>query len=60
MYSVLENAMPVVVVQSLRYIFVTPGTTACQAPLSSTISRSLLKFTSIESARPMGVLFKLI
>ena len=63
MYSVLENATPiVVVVQSLSCIrlFATPGTTACQAPLSSTISRSLLKFMSIESARPMVVLFKLI
>ena len=29
--------------------FVTSWTTACQAPLSSTISRSLIKFTSIES-----------
>ena len=28
---------------------VTPGTAACQAPLSSTISQSLLKFMSIES-----------
>ena len=28
---------------------VTPGTAVCQAPLSSTISHSLLKFTSTES-----------
>ena len=31
-------------------LFVTPWTAACQAPLSSTISQSLLKFMSIESA----------
>ena len=30
----------------------TPGTTACQAPLSSTISWSLLKLMSIESVMP--------
>ena len=29
-------------------LFVTPWTTACQAPLSSSISQSLLKFMSIE------------
>ena len=41
----------VVVVQSLSHIqlFVTPSTAACKAPLSSTISQSLLKFMSIES-----------
>ena len=39
-----------VVVQSLSrvWLFVTPWTAACQAPLSSTISQSLLKFMSIE------------
>ena len=39
------------VVQSLSHVqlFATPQTTACQAPLSSTISQSLLKFVSIES-----------
>ena len=31
------------------YFFVTPWTAVCQASLSSTISRSLLKFMSIES-----------
>ena len=38
-------------VQSLSHVwlFVTPWTVACQAPLSSTISWSLLKFMSIES-----------
>ena len=41
----------VFVVQSLRcvWLFVTPCTAAHQAPLSSTISWSLLKFMSIES-----------
>ena len=40
------------VVQSLRCVqfSVTPWTAACQAPLSSTSSQSLLKFMSIESA----------
>ena len=40
----------VVVVQSLNHVrlFTTPWTAACQAPLSSTISQSLLKFMSIE------------
>ena len=44
----------VVVVQSLIHVrlFVTPWTTACQASLSITISRSLLKFMSIESVMP--------
>ena len=41
----------VVVVQPLSCVqlFVTPWTAACQAPLSFTISRSLLKFMSTES-----------
>ena len=40
-----------VVVQSLSHVRLsaTPWTAACQAPLSSTISWSLLKFMSIES-----------
>ena len=40
----------VVVVQSLNHVwlFVTPWTAACQTPLSSTISQSLLKFMSTE------------
>ena len=40
----------VIVVQSLSRVrlFVTPWTVALQAPLSSTISQSLLKFMSIE------------
>ena len=41
----------IVVVQSLSHVrlFAIPWTVACQAPLSSTISRSLLQFMSIES-----------
>ena len=41
-----------VVVESLScvWLFVTPWTTECQASLSFTLSRSLLKFMSIESA----------
>ena len=41
-------------VQSLSHVqlFVTPRTTACQASLSITNSRSLLKLTSIESVMP--------
>ena len=40
-----------VVMQSLSCVqlFASPWTTACQTPLSSTISQSLLKFTFIES-----------
>ena len=33
-------------------LFVTPWTVACQAPLFSTISQSLLKFTSVELVMP--------
>ena len=33
-------------------LFVTPWTAACQAPLLSTVSQSLLKFMSIESVMP--------
>ena len=46
--------LPVIVAQSLSHVqlFVTPWTTVCQAPLSSTISRSLLKFMSVESVMP--------
>ena len=43
-----------VVVRSLSHsqLFATPWITACQAPLSSTIFWSLLKFKSIESVMP--------
>ena len=42
------------VVQLLSHIrlFTTPWTTACQAPLPSTVSQSLFKFMSIESVMP--------
>ena len=44
----------VVVAQSFSHVrlFVTPWITACQAPLSFTISQSLLKFMSIEAVIP--------
>ena len=44
----------VVVVQSLNCVrlFAIPWTTACQAPLYFTVSRSLLKLMSIESVMP--------
>ena len=44
------HSLVIVVVQLLSYIrlFVTPWISACQAPLSSIISQSLLKFMSIE------------
>ena len=43
-----------VAIQSLNRVrlFVTPCTVACQAPLSSTISQSLLKFMSIDLVLP--------
>ena len=43
--------MSAIVVESLScvHLFVTPWTAACQAPLFSTISQSLLKFMSTES-----------
>ena len=45
-----------VVFQSLSHVqlFATPWTTALQAPLSFTISQSLLKFMSIESVIPFN------
>ena len=46
------------VVRSLRHVrlFVTPGTAARQAPLSFTVSQSLLKLMSIESVMPSDYL----
>ena len=43
-----------IVIQSLSHVqlFAAPWTAACQASLSFTISQSLLKFMSIESAMP--------
>ena len=50
----LYTYIHVVVVQSLSHVqlFATPLTTACQASLSITNSRSLLKLISIESVMP--------
>ena len=47
----LSLGSPVAVVQSLSHVrlFTTPWTTACQAPLSFTISQSVLKFMPIDS-----------
>ena len=47
-----------VVVQSFSHVqlFVTPWTAACQASLSFTSSRSLLKLMSIESVLPSNYL----
>ena len=36
------------------WLFATPWTAACQAPLSFTISQSLLKFMSVESVMPFN------
>ena len=49
-------------VQPLRHVglFATPWTAACQASLSITNSRSLLKLMSIESVMPSNHLFFLI
>ena len=53
-FGVLEDTLDsrqiALIVQSLKHVwlFKTPWTIACQAPLSSTISWSLLKFMSIE------------
>ena len=46
------------VFQSLSHVllFVTPWTAACQAPLSFTISQSLLKLMLIESAMPSNLI----
>ena len=47
-------ALLVVLVQSLSWVwlFATLRTAACQAPLSFTVSRSLLKLMSIEPVKP--------
>ena len=49
-----SNIFKIVVVQLLSHVrlFVTPGTAACQASLSFTVSRSLLKLMSIKSVMP--------
>ena len=50
----LQTILQVVVLQLISHVqhFVTPWTAAHQAPLSFTISWSLLKLMSIESVRP--------
>ena len=52
----------VVVVQSLSCVqlFATPWTAACQASLSFTISRSLLKLMSIELVMPSNTVQKVL
>ena len=52
--SVITKYSEVCCCQSLSrvWLFVTPRTTTCQAPLSSTVSQSLLTFKSIESVMP--------
>ena len=52
----------VVVVQSLSCVqlFATPWTAACQASLSFTISRSLLKLMSIELVMPSNIVQKVL
>ena len=49
-----QNSLIDIVVKSLSCVllFANPWTTACQAPLSSTISWSLLKFMSVELMMP--------
>ena len=50
--------LEIFVVQLLSHVqlFVTPWTAACQASLSFTISRSLLKLMSVESVMPSSYL----
>ena len=47
-----KQAFVVVQLLSRLQLFATPGTAACQAPPSSTVSRSLLIFMSIELVMP--------
>ena len=47
--SFFKHSLTVVQLLSHLWLFVTPWSAAHQAPLSSTISRGLLKFMSIES-----------
>ena len=52
--SFLLSVLIIIVVQLLSHVqlFVIPWTAACQASLSFTVSRSLLKLMSIESVTP--------
>ena len=54
----LIGLLEIFVVQLLSHVqfFVTPWSTACQASLSFTVSRSLLKLMSIESVMPSSYL----
>ena len=54
----INNSVAVIVVQLIRCVqlFVTPQTVAHQAPLTSTVSQSLLKYMSIESVMPSKLL----
>ena len=58
-FNVNLNLNSHIVFQSLSHVqlFVTPRTAACQASLSFTVSRSLLKLMSIESVMPSNHLF---
>ena len=55
--SHLPMPLIAVVIQSLSCVrlFASPWTIACQASLSSTISRNLLKFMSTESMMPSNI-----
>ena len=54
----LIGLLEIFVVQLLSHVqfFVTPWTAACQASLSFTVSRSLLKLMSVESVMPSSYL----
>ena len=54
MYWWLIRYKSLIIVQSLScvWLFATPWTAACQASLSSTVSWSLFKFTSVELVMP--------
>ena len=53
-WGIIYFARVIIVLQLLSYVwvFMTPWTAACQAPLSFTLRQSLLKFMSIELAMP--------
>ena len=53
-WGIIYFARVIIILQLLScvWVFMTPWTAACQAPLSFTLSQSLLKFMSIEFAMP--------
>ena len=57
-YHILYTSFVVIIVRSLSRVqlFVTPWAAVCQAPLSFTISWSLLRFMSIKSVMPSNLL----